>query len=202
MIERSDAFGEIVQSSLTAWTGQCWQWNTMPAFGSLVVCSKREYTFIGLVTQITTGSSDPSRTPLAYQKTEEELLLEQPQIFCLLRTTFSCAPLGYYRSGQLWHILPPYPPPIHAFLCTSDVCKPVLKEFFSVAGFLSLLFSHTQLTINLDELLLAMLHDAYSRSFITYDQVIIIMKNYLLLVKNDYRRTRLFVQRLQAIVCW
>ena len=96
----SKPFAEIIESSLQTFLGQCWAWNKMPQFGSLVVVENGLKPIFGVVYQIQTGSMDPVRYPFPYQKTHEELLAQQPQIFEFLKTTFSCLSLGYQRKGQ------------------------------------------------------------------------------------------------------
>ena len=85
---------EIIESSLQTFLGQCWQWDIMPQFGSLVIAQNGNRPLFGLVYQIQTGSMDPTRYPFAYQKTHEELRAEQPQIFEFLKTSFSCLCVG------------------------------------------------------------------------------------------------------------
>ncbi len=90
-------FAEVIESSLDHYTAQCWNWKQFPTFGSLVSIQDKELHILGIVTNIQTGSMDPSRTPFAYQKTEEELEREQPQIFAFLKTTFSVQACGYIK---------------------------------------------------------------------------------------------------------
>lgn len=110
------AFAEVIESSLHSFTAQSWQWNTFPAFGSFVAIKNGVSTIYAVVHHIQTGSMDPQRTPFTYQKTEEELLAEQPQIFAFLKTTFSCAILGYTHKGAINYTVSPEPPKIHAFV--------------------------------------------------------------------------------------
>ena len=120
---------EIIESSLSTWLAQSWEWRTSPAFGSLVVVEHKPYTHFGIVHQIQTGSMDPVRYPFAYQKTEEELLREQPQIFEFLKTTFSCVFMGYQEKGTIFYQLPPEPPRIHAFVALANAHH--YKHFFA-----------------------------------------------------------------------
>ena len=80
-------FAEVVESSREQFTAQCWTYKAMPPYGSLVEVREKEETTLGLVTGIETGSLDPLRTPVTYQKTEEELQQQQPQIFAFLKTS-------------------------------------------------------------------------------------------------------------------
>ncbi len=94
-------FAEVIESSLHGWLAQSWQWDTFPSFGSIVTIQGKKRTHFGIVHQIQTGSMDPVRYPFPYQKTEEELLKEQPQIFEFLKTTFSCLIIGYQEKGSI-----------------------------------------------------------------------------------------------------
>src|SRR5689334_4954716 len=88
-------FAEVIESSIDTALVQSWQWDVFPRFGSLVEILHKEYSILGLVTGITTGSMDPVRYPFPYQKTEDELMAEQPQIFEFLKTTFKIQVVGY-----------------------------------------------------------------------------------------------------------
>ena len=96
-------FAEIIESSLSMWTAQCWQWNHSPVFGSIVQTKTLKRTIFGIVYKIETGSIDPIRQPFIYKKTEEELLKEQPQIFEFIRTTFSCLTIGYFEDEKIFY---------------------------------------------------------------------------------------------------
>ena len=47
----SKPFAEIIESSLSSWRAQCWQWDTIPAFGSLVTIKRRSAPFLGWCTK-------------------------------------------------------------------------------------------------------------------------------------------------------
>ena len=77
---------------------------------------------VGIVFNVFTHSIEPNRRPTAYGKTEEELRLEQPQIFELLRTEFQALVIGYLDGDESVQILPPQPARIHSFvyLCSDE----------------------------------------------------------------------------------
>lgn len=188
-------FAEVIESSLITWLAQSWQWDVVPTFGSLVTVEHKKYTLFGVVHQIQTGSMDPVRYPFPYQKTEEELLKEQPQIFEFLKTTFSCLVIGYKEKGKIFYQLAPEPPKIHTFVKTAS---PALsKEFFNREQFLHVLFGLANQVHNLDELLLALfktMHDTGSLNKESFESCI---EAFSLLTGNDYRRLKLFLQRAQ-----
>jgi hypothetical protein len=195
MVTKQDnqAFSEVIESSLQTWTGQSWSWDTFPTFGSLNTIITPQRTWFGLVYQVNTGSTDPGRTPFAYQKTEKELLAEQPQIFEFLKTTFSCLALGFMEKEHILYQVPPEPPKIHAFIHKSS--GQLSKQFFASSAYLPLLFASEQIK-NKDELLLAMLAEQKRLGILTEEKLYTIITTISLLTGNDYRRIKIFSGRL------
>ena len=179
-------FAEIVESSLQSFVAQSWKWDVVPPFGSLVTVSSGSRVTVGIVHQIQTGALDPTRYPFPYQKTEEELRREQPQIFEFLRTTFTCLVIGYFEKGVPQYLLSPTPPKIHAFV--EEISPELLQRYCRSSQYLHLLFSLGGQVFNLDELILAHLKhlEGVSEEF---------LDTYTLLTGNDYRRLKLFLQR-------
>ncbi len=191
------AFAEVVESSLQQFVAQCWQWDFFPAFGSLVTVENGLRTIIGVVHQTQTGSMDPTRYPFPYQKTEEELLREQPQIFEFLRTTFSCLTIGYKEKGVIQYALAPQPSKIHAFIASAD--KDLIQQFYSSDLYLHVLFGMSNSVFNLDELLLAMLRSIKQHGLLTEKKMANFIEAFSLHTGNDYRRLKLFLQRLEGM---
>ncbi len=192
------AFAEVIASSLTSWLAQSWQWDLFPAFGSLVVVPQGERTLIGIIHQITTGSLDPMRTPFAYQKTEEELSKEQPQIFEFLKTTFSCWVMGYQENGAFYYQLAPNPPKIHAFVYNAS--SQFYKDFFADQRYLHLLFSHASQSPSHEELLLALLALRAQHQALSSKDLVGMAETFCLLTGNDYKRLKIFLHRAQALI--
>jgi hypothetical protein len=190
-------FAEVIESSLTGWLAQSWQWDSFPSFGSFVAVENRSRTIFGIVHQVQTGSMDPVRYPFPYQKTEEELLREQPQIFEFLKTTFSCITIGYQEKGSISYLIAPEPPKIHSFIMhpTSDI----RKSFFANNRYLHLLFTHSASIFNIDELMLALLKQYLELNILSKEKLMTFMQTYSLLTGNDYRRIKLFLQRAEHI---
>lgn len=189
-------FAEIIESSLQTFLGQCWAWNKMPQFGSLVVVENGPRPIFGIVYQIQTGSMDPVRYPFPYQKTHEELLAEQPQIFEFLKTTFSCLSLGYQEKGRIHYLMPPEPPKIHSFLTSGS--EEQNRLFFAQNRYLPLLFGCIG-PINIDELLLALLKHQNDLKPLKNDRLQDFIQSYSLHTGNDYRRLKLFLQRIESL---
>jgi hypothetical protein len=190
-------FAEVIESSLQGFLAQSWQWDQFPSYGSLMTIHHSSRTVYGIVYQVQTGSMDPVRYPFPYQKTEEELRKEQPQIFEFLKTTFSCLTIGYAEKGRLHHLLAPEPPKIHAFIipASSEQCK----DFFVQHHYLPLIFNFAHLVGNVDELLLALLKQQEMLKDTSSTKLNSFMQQYAFLIGNDYRRIKLFAQRVASL---
>ncbi|OQA35732.1 MAG: hypothetical protein BWY54_00462 [Candidatus Dependentiae bacterium ADurb.Bin331] len=198
MKENNKAFAEVIESSLTSWLAQSWNWDFFPTFGSIVTIETKKRTLVGIVYQIKTGSIDPVRYPFTYQKTEEELMREQPQIFEFLKTTFSCLIIGYQENEKIFYQLAPEPPKIHAFVSPAT---PLLhRQFFSHNHYLHILFALSNNLFNLDELLLAVLKQLSDHQLLHQDALEQFVDTFSLLTGNDYRRLKLFLQRAQGLI--
>lgn len=194
----NSAFSEIIESSLHGFTAQCWQWDDFPAFGELITIQSGGRTIFGLVHQIQTGSMDPVRYPFPYQKTEDELLREQPQIFEFLKTTFLCLTVGYQEQDQIYYMLAPEPPKIHAF--ATHTASGLSKRFFGNLGYLHLLFGNSGAIQGLDELLLALLKQQAALGIMDKEKIGEFVDSFSLLTGNDYRRLKLFLQRAEPLL--
>ncbi len=192
-------FAEVIESSLQGWLAQCWQWDNVPQFGSMVAIETKKRILFGVVYQMQTGSHDTMRVPFAYQKTEEELRAEQPQIFAFLRTTFFCVLLGYKEKNNLFHVLAPEPAKIHAFVRPMTYHEKI--EFFATTFYLPLLFSNVHLLgSSLEELLLAILREMKNENLLTPIILEYFMQDFSLLTGSDYKRLKLFLQRAQPLI--
>ncbi len=196
--QNSQPFAEIIESSLQNWLAQSWEWDKFPQFGSIVTTESNKRILFGIIHQVQTGSMDPIRYPFPYKKTEEELRREQPQIFEFLKTTFSCLTLGYQENGKINYLVAPEPPKIHSFV--APISGTLAKDFFSSHNYLHILFGMANGIGNIDELLLAILKQHVTLNILSEDSLDNFMQRYSLLIGNDYRRIKLFLQRAQPIV--
>lgn len=196
-IDKHHYVAEIVESSLYTWTAQCWRWDHIPEFGSLVGVYHKKRTIYGLVHGITTGSLDSNRYPFTYQKTEEELMTEQPQIFEFLKTHINCITLGFEEHEKVIYQIPPEPPKIHAFV--GPVQPQALKVFFAQADFLHLLF-HSNETTQIDELVLGLLRYLKKHNLLASEKITHYLETITHLIGNDYRRLSILMQRIESLV--
>lgn len=188
-----------MESSLQGFVAQSWQWDQFPSFGSLVMVKSHTRELCGLVYHVQTGSMDPVRYPFPYQKTHEELRAEQPQIFEFLKTTFRCVPLGWYERDRLLYGIPPEPPLIHAFVQMAPLDK--ARQFFASDKYLQVIFALAgSITIGVDELLLASLRYQKEIGTLSESQLPVLMQSFSLATGNDYRRMKLFLQRVETLL--
>ncbi len=191
-------FAEVIESSLQGFKAQCWQWDKPPAFGSLVTIELSSRTLFGIVYHTQMGSMDPLRYPFPYQKTEEELMQEQPQIFSFLKTILSCLIVGYREKGTMQYTIAPEPPKIHAFV--GHASTELSKEFFSRNNYLHLIFANQQLLTHVDELLLAIFKQQIALDCLSDIKLNNFIETFSLLSGNDYRRLKLFLQRAEPLI--
>lgn len=197
---KKDYFAEIIESCLDNVLAQCWEWNFFPEFGTLVQIETSNTINLGIVTQIHTGSMDPMRYPFPYQKTEEELQKEQPQIFEFLKTTFKAQIIGYIDKNSpenIWYNLPAKPSKIHAFV--KNCPETIAKQFFQKPDFLHLLFEFGSQIPSLNELLLTILKNLSTKNQLSQDILDQFCQTMSLLTGNDYRRLKLFLKRVPQI---
>ena len=168
----------------------------MPAFGSLVCIPEKDRSVWGIVSNITTGSSDPQRIPFAYQKTEDELRAEQPQIFEFLTTTFQVCVVGYQHGAEYHYTLPAQPVKIHRFVGAATLEEKT--RFFSSPRFFPLLFTKTTDGPALDELILAVCQTVAQSGILNAQLFEKYYQTFSLLVGNDYRRLKLLLSRISA----
>lgn len=130
-----------------------------PRFGSFVrvtLCDQKT-NVIAVVNNVLTGPVDGIHRASAFGLTREELLLQQPQIFALLRTDVHASIIGYIENGRAFRHLPPHPPEVHDFVyhATKSDIKDVTDDF----DFLRLLSGVSDGPT--DELLAASVREAY-----------------------------------------
>jgi hypothetical protein len=199
--EGKSTFAEVIESTLDHFTAQCWKWDHFPAFGSLVTITNESQVLIGCVTHIHTGSMDPMRYPFPYQKTEEELRNEQPQIFEFLKTTFTVQIIGHAQQKahalSCSYFLPSVPAKIHSFV--EYATMHIYSTFFQEAHYLHVLFAFSSTMPNLDELLLALLHNLAQRQLLNKKNLESFCQIFSLLTGNDYRRLKLFLSRVELL---
>lgn len=183
--------GEVIESSTVEFTVQCWELHTSPSFGSFVIVDSTP-PIIGIVFNVSTRSIEPNRRPMAYGKREEELMMEQPQIFELLKTEFEALVLGYSNGLIPRQMLPPHPPRIHSFVRS---CSPSeAREFTNGWDFLRSILYITK--VPPDELAIAAIRSAYEAHNQEMGYLVQTGKELSRLVRGDYDRLSSILRRV------
>lgn len=126
-----NAIGEVLSASITGLVAECWQKEDLqavrttggkPRFGSYLTIDSSEnvLSIFAVVFDVITGPQDNLHKPAALGMTREQLKLEQPQIFALLKTEIHAAIIGYSIDGACCSGLPPHPPQVHDFVRPSS----------------------------------------------------------------------------------
>ncbi len=187
-----DHIGEVVEASTTALVAQANELNCAPAFGRYVEV-RSDRTVFGIVFNASTQSIEPNRRPTAYGKTEEQLRLEQPQIFELLRTHFQVLVIGYVDAGKAVHTLPPQPARIHSFVYSCD--DDAVKEFTANGEYLRSILDAPG--VPTDDLIIASLRHALNARG-SSDYLERMGKDLARLLCNDYNRLTSLIRRLSS----
>jgi hypothetical protein len=191
------SFAEVIQSSLQSFTAQSWNWDYFPAFGSLVTVLTEKRILFGIVYAVQTGSSDAGRYPFTFQKTQEELRAEQPQIFEFLQTTFSCLIVGFVENDALIYQMGPEPAKMHAFVNHATLAQ--TRSFFSSSLYLHLIFNSPEITIG-DELLLSLLKTKKDLGLLTQESFLAFIETISLASGDDYRKLKILMTRAHPLL--
>lgn len=191
-------FAEVVQSNLQTWTGQTWQWNNFPRFGSLVVAQHEQYKLYGIIYDITTGSSDSNRYVTTYQQNPAELMQQQPQLFEFLTTQFACIGIGYQEHDIFLPYLGPHPLPLHTFIAQASASDYdiILQSSHSIAQ----LSNHGASMQRCEEILLAFFMQAHNATTISPE----LLEHYIhmcsKILRHDFQRLKDFLEKLEIAV--
>ena len=132
--------GEVVQSTSTSFTAQCYRTGEAPPLGSLVRTNAPD--IYGVVGQIITEPLDSARPVLARGEntsSETELFQGNPQLSRLLTTRIEAVIVGHETGESMKQSLPPLPPGVHSFLYACDA--PEVLRFTRTLDFLHLLLN-------------------------------------------------------------
>lgn len=183
--------GEVVESSTTELIAEARELHGAPSFGQFIRI-EAEMPVVGIVFNVFTHSIEPNRRPTAYGKTEEELRLEQPQIFELLHTEFQVLVIGYLDGRTPVQILPPQPARIHSFvhLCSDEE----IEAFTHTDDYLRSILNTAK--VPTDELVIAVLRHtlrahAHSRTYLVR-----MGKELSRLMGDDYNRLSSIIRRV------
>lgn len=190
--------GEVVEAATTSFVAEVpkERLHEPPAFGSLVQVIAGDLGIYGLVAAAQTGSTEPGRRATAFGLPLEELRRQQPQIFELLRTTFTALVLGYREAGRCHLVLPPAPPPVHSFVAACQPAEAV--ELAEHPAFIRSLLSASG-SLGGDELVAACLRGIYACSG-EYAFLVRAGRELALELHDDHRRLAGILGRISPYV--
>lgn len=179
-----------------------------PRFGSFVRVDSPEndISIFAIVFNVITNPPDSVHKPSALGLTRDQLRVEQPHIFALLKTEVHAQIVGYldWSDKAIYQHLPPQPPEVHDFVYSASQ-EEVLK-LSSEFEFLRLLNGVT--SVPADELMAACVREAARARAQTYDSAAEAEKastSYLIeagraisqLFRSDYERMLSIVRKIK-----
>lgn len=198
MNDKSNYLAEIIDSTVGHFTAQCWQWNSVPVYGSLVCAEQGDTRWYGVVYRVHAGSDDPTRSVFAYQKTLDELQAEQPQIFEFLKTEISALIVGYVRDGQLSYGPCPLPVMVHTFVRMARAQE--YAQLLRDPHYLHQVFAQAHMIGSVEEVVFALLAQAQANKVLDREMVVTCLDVFNALSDQDYRRLRVLAQRLEGML--
>ena len=183
--------GEVIESSTSQFLAESRELNGAPPFGSFVKAGL-EPNIYGVVFNVCTHSLEPNRRPTAYGKTEQELRMEQPQIFELLKTEFEAVIVGYRAEDGPRQVLPPQPPNIHGFVhpCNESEVKALTEN----GDFLRSILGCARLPA--DDLIVASVRNAWQARAFDMPYLVSLGKDLCRLIRDDYDRLSSIMRRI------
>ncbi len=136
------ALAEVLTSSITGLVAETIKSEvggnikiSKPRFGSFVRVDspENEISVFAIVFNVITNPPDSVHKPSALGLTRDQLRVEQPHIFALLKTEVHAQIVGYldWQTKAIYQHLPPQPPEVHDFLytATTDEVMKLSSEF-------------------------------------------------------------------------
>ena len=160
--------GEVLSSSITGLTAEAWHQDDKdglpesirPHFGSFlrVDCADERLQIYAVVYNVITGPQDSLHKPTALKLSREQLKVEQPHIFALLKTEIHAVTVGYSQDSEFYDRLPPQPAQVHDFIYAAE--KEELKRITENLDFVRLISGVS--SVPSDELIAAAIREAAS----------------------------------------
>lgn len=198
--EKSSAIGEVISASITEVVIEAWSKEkevepaNRPRFGSYLATDSADgVAIICVVYDVITGPPDNVHRPAALGLTRDELRVQQPHIFSLLRTQIHAAVIGYKKNGRVFQHLPPQPADVHDFVAPASAKDVQLST--SDFGFLRLLLNISK--VPSDELLAAAIREAHAQ--IGTDDLFLLEAGRSMshLFRNDYDRLVCILKKIR-----
>lgn len=188
------AIAEVVSASITGVVAESWQGEgpdglplfARPRFGSFLRTQSADdgVSIMSVVYDVVTGPIDSNHRPAALRMSREQLKLEQPHIFALLRTEIHALTIGYRADGRIYQHLPPRPPEVHDFVYPlTDAEIQSLTESLDFLGLIPAVSA-----VPSDELLAAVVRESYRARQNDYQFLVSAGKALTHLFRDDYDR--------------
>ena len=193
----SNKIGEVIESSSTEYSAECYELYGLPALGSLVKTVDPPVEIFGIVCQAGTVGIEPGRKPIARGRnaaTEDSVYRSNPQLAKLLRSEFRVLVAGHSEKGQVYQYLPPRPARIHAFVNTCNEAE--IKHFSRSLDFLNLLIN-TGPQIPTEEMVAATLREMSKVQDDPQAFLVAAGKQLTSLLAGDYNRLRAILTKLR-----
>jgi hypothetical protein len=196
----SPKIAEVIETSSTGFTAQCYDLNAAPPLGSLIKTALDGITIYAVVAHVSTMSLEPGRKPVARGKgeeSEEAIFKANPQLEKLLRCEVNAVIVGHQLNDEVKHYLPPRPARLHGFVFGCS--KGEVQDFSKKTGFINLLFS-AQGEVSAEEMTAA----ALRRMSASYEGderrkfLLTAGKALAQLLSADYNRLKTILERLSA----
>lgn len=188
---------EVIAGNNREFTAQCYHLNTSPSLGSLVKTRLGENGKIfGVVYLVETHGLEPGRRVFVRGgklENEEEIYKENPQLEKLLVTDFNVLVLGYSTDDNIYHFLPPQPPPVHSFVYVCDENEMV--DFTLSLNFLGLL-ADSKISVPIDEVIAAFLRNVSKYHKDPHDFLVKAGRELIWVYGSDIRRLNSLLKRL------
>jgi len=199
---RSLPLAEVLTSSITGLTAETLPEKlnqgkalVRPKFGSFVKVESPEnkIDIFAVVFDVVTNPPDSVHKPSALGMSRDQLRLEQPHIFALLKTHMQAAIIGYKEGSQVYQHLPPQPPDVHDFVY--EASEQEVHMLTSNFEFLRLL-AHIN-SVPTDELIAASIREATAARRGSNDYLIEAGRAISQLFRSDYDRMVSIVKKIR-----
>ena len=196
---------EVVSSSITDFTAQCFNNDNdepnlpeKPRFGSFLKVDSQEngIAIIAVVVNVKTGPQDNIHRPSALGLTRQELQVEQPQIFSLLKTEVHAKIVGHMILDRAFQHLPPQPPEVHDFVYQAQTEE--VRQMTSDFEFLRLLVNVSD--VPQDELIAATIREAHIVTGLDDQFLVEAGKKLSSILRSDYDRLLAILRKIKPVI--
>jgi len=193
--------GEVIASESKSFKAQVVSANLIPAFGEWVEVRLADGSVVlGVVYSVQHESIEPGRQVEALRRTKDELALEMPHVFELLRTVFSCLIVGYRTSqGAFRQTIPPNPPALHDFVFVTD--QELLKDIKPPYDFFRLILAGSTSGLPTDDLFVTIFQKLSNAKPLDRERILVLVEAGRALSRflgDDHERLQAVLRRVSS----